>query len=255
MATEVTTMHATNKPACWGLFGTMIWGSSIIFAFLVLQFIAMIVYLVWGEASLTDEQLFKLIESSKYDGVAISLATLVTTMLCVPIIIGIAKLKSGSRLTDYLALNVIPYKTLGLWLGATVAFIAISDTLSIMLGESVVPDFMASAYASANPAWLIWLALVVGAPLFEEVFFRGFLFKGLEANITQGWAIIVTAALWAILHIQYDAYGIGSIFFLGILFGLARAKTNSIFTSLAMHAITNVVANIEAAMLARDVVA
>lgn len=114
---------------------------------------------------------------------------------------------------------------------------------------------MQSAYASADPVWLIWLAVTAGAPLFEETFVRGFLFKGLESSIRPAGTIAVTAALWAAAHMQYDLFQIGTLFIAGLLLGLARARTNSVLAPLAMHALMNLVACAEAAILGRSPIA
>ena len=110
---------------------------------------------------------------------------------------------------------------------------------------------METAYASADPLWVLWLALVVAAPIFEETFFRGFVFKGFAASpIGPGGAIAVTAALWAMMHTQYDAYGIATVFAIGVLLGVARWRTGSLWVPLAMHGVANVIATVEAALLA-----
>jgi len=42
--------------------------------------------------------------------------------------------------------------------------------------------------------------------LFEELFFRGFLFRGLSSSFMGPvGAVLVTSALWALIHTQYDA--------------------------------------------------
>ncbi|MCH9052700.1 MAG: CPBP family intramembrane metalloprotease, partial [Proteobacteria bacterium] len=42
-----------------------------------------------------------------------------------------------------------------------------------------------------------------------------------------------------------DAYGLATVFVLGILFGLARAVTGSLYLTTAMHMATNLIATIE----------
>lgn len=253
--TDASVVEGAPVARHWGMLGTVLWGTGIAIVFVFLQSIVVVAYLTRGRTGLTDEQLHALIEMSQTNGVVLSLATLLTAMLCVPLILGIAKLKRGARLGDYLAVRAIPRETLGQWLGITALFIVASDTLTWALGQPVVPEFMKSAYASADPPWLFWLALVVGAPLFEEIFFRGFLFKGLEGSIKPIGATIVTAAVWSAIHIQYDLYGIGTLFVTGLLLGTARSRTHSIVAPLAMHALANVVACTEAAVLAHRVVA
>jgi membrane protease YdiL (CAAX protease family) len=96
---------------------------------------------------------------------------------------------------------------------------------------------------------LIWLALIVAAPLFEETFFRGFLFKGFESSfIGPSGAVLATAGLWAVIHAQYNLYEMTIIFCLGLLLGGARRATGTLSVPLALHAVVNLVATIEAAL-------
>ena len=82
--------------------------------------------------------------------------------------------------------------------------------------------------------------------MFEETFFRGFLFRGIQ----QTWmgnigAILITALLWASIHMQYDLYQIALIFVHGIVLGCVRVKSNSIVTTMFLHAMMNLVATVE----------
>ena len=97
---------------------------------------------------------------------------------------------------------------------------------------------------------MIWVAVIIAAPLFEETFFRGFLFKGFESSFMGPiGAVLVTAGLWAVIHLQYDAYGMASIFLFGLLLGAARVFTASLLVPLGLHAAASLVATIEVAIL------
>jgi membrane protease YdiL (CAAX protease family) len=252
---ESTALDNSRNARHWGALGTVLWGSGIAIVFVVIQTIFMVAYLSHGETGLKDDQMLALIEAQQSNGVFLSFAVLLTTALCVPLIFGVAKLKRGSVLGEYLAFKAVPIRALGQWLGLTLLVVVVLDLMTAALGQPVVPEFMKKAYASADPVWLLWLAFVIAAPLSEELFFRGFLFKGLERAITPAGAIVVTAAIWAGIHLQYDIYGIGTIFILGLLLGAARYRSNSILPPLAMHALGNVIACSEAAFLAGGVVA
>jgi membrane protease YdiL (CAAX protease family) len=90
---------------------------------------------------------------------------------------------------------------------------------------------------------------VVAAPLYEETFFRGFMFRGIrQSRLGATGALLITAAVWALMHVQYDAFTVAQIFAGGILLGAARLKTGSIYTTLAMHALWGLVATIEIAV-------
>lgn len=113
---------------------------------------------------------------------------------------------------------------------------------------------MLKAYGSASPRWLLWLAVNIGAPIFEEISFRGFLFKGLAASRLrwQG-ATVITAVLWAVIHQQYDWYGLAVVFALGLLLGVVRAKTHSTVLTMWLHCLINLVATAQVAFALRQV--
>jgi membrane protease YdiL (CAAX protease family) len=242
---------ATNEaPEHWKLPGTIVWGLVIAAIFVVVQVITTLVLVLRGKNDLTEQQFQTLLESAESNGVVVSVSTIGTALVCLPLIVGIVKLKRHSNVVDYLALRAVPARSLALWLCALAGFIVLSDGLTVFLGRPVVPEFMTAVYTSAHPVWLIWFALVVAAPAFEETFFRGFLFKGFASSfIGPIGAVAVPAGLWAVVHTQYDLYGIGTVFCMGVLFGLARALSGSLLVPLAMHAASNVVSGIETAFL------
>ncbi|MDO8926471.1 MAG: CPBP family intramembrane metalloprotease [Sideroxyarcus sp.] len=218
--------------------------------FVTLQIITIIASALRSEQVLSEEQLREFLISSEDDGSIIAATTLVTTVICCALIAVIIKLKRGTRLTDYLAIRTVPLKTALFWLAGFSLFIAASDALTYFLGRPIVPPFMTATYGSANPVWLFWIALVIAAPLFEETFFRGFLFKGLaSSSIGAIGAIVLTAFFWAIIHTQYDTYNIATIFCIGLIFGAARMHTGSLLMPLVLHAFSNVVSTAEVAFL------
>jgi membrane protease YdiL (CAAX protease family) len=251
MENHISTAQIESKaPTNWGALGTIIWGLVIFSIFITLQIITIIASALRSEKVLSEEQLREFFVSSQGDGSIIAASTLVTTAICCALISGIIKLKRGTRLTDYLAIRTVPLKTALFWLAGFSLFIAASDALTYFLGRPIVPPFMTETYGSANPVWTFWIALVLAAPLFEETFFRGFLFKGLaSSSIGTIGAIVLTAFFWAIIHTQYDTYNIATIFCIGLIFGAARMHTGSILMPLALHAFSNLVSTAEVAFL------
>jgi membrane protease YdiL (CAAX protease family) len=97
---------------------------------------------------------------------------------------------------------------------------------------------------------LLWFALMVMAPLSEEILFRGFVFKGLQnSRVGAIGAILIANIVWSAMHAQYDAYGIAQVFIAGLLLGAARLKTNSIYVPIAMHSFMNLIATVEIVLL------
>ena len=90
--------------------------------------------------------------------------------------------------------------------------------------------------------WLPWLLLtvVVVTPIGEEMLFRGFLFRGWHRSPRDVWlVIIVTALLWAIVHLQYDPYGIAQVFACGLMLGWLRWVTGSTILTMLLHGLIN----------------
>jgi membrane protease YdiL (CAAX protease family) len=131
-------------------------------------------------------------------------------------------------------------------------FIAAWDWAGAALGQPAA-KFMVEAYASARFPTLLFVALVVAAPIFEELFFRGFLFGGLLACGAPLWVTVaVVSVAFAALHIQYDAFDIASVLLSGLLFVAARVKFDSIVPCIAMHSFANAVGFVEVAFLNRS---
>jgi hypothetical protein len=51
--------------------------------------------------------------------------------------------------------------------------------------------------------------------------------------------ILLTAFLWAIVHVQYDWYVIAQVFGFGVLLGWLRWATGSTILTMMLHALIN----------------
>ena len=218
--------------------------------FIVLQTTTIFVGLAFRNRRLSESELMARLGSAFEDGYLLSLASFLATAVCCGLIVGVVKLKKGSLLTEYLCIRPVSLRVFLRWIGFLLGLVVLSDLLTALLGRPIVPPFVSAAYATANPVWMIWVAFIVAAPLFEEIFFRGFLFKGLESSFMGPiGAVLVTAGIWAGIHLQYDLYGMGTVFCLGLLIGAARVVTASIVVPLVLHAVASLVATIEVAIL------
>jgi membrane protease YdiL (CAAX protease family) len=231
----------------WGSFSTLGWSVVIAIVFVVVQLLVTGAYLLltFGDPG---DRMGAVLEALKFDGTFLALCTFATCLVCTPLILGIVKLKRGSTLKDYLGLRFPGLKALLGWSGIVLAVCFLSDAISRLLGKAVLPEFMLKSYWSASPRWLLWLALVVAAPIFEEICFRGFMFRGIAAS-RIGWrgATIVTAILWALIHLQYDWYETFIILALGLVLGAARALTNSTILTIWLHGLINALATVQVA--------
>jgi len=93
---------------------------------------------------------------------------------------------------------------------------------------------------------LFFLALpgaVLGAPLVEEILFRGILFAGLiRTPLGRVGTVIVTAALWAVAHLGAAPILFGIvIFFMGLFLGVLLLRFGSLWVTIACHTLWNLV--------------
>ena len=173
------------------------------------------------------------------DGGVIFSTVIVSNLLCVAGILLVVLIK-GQPFKDYLAFHEVRLRTLFKWMGILVAFMILSDLAAELAGIDFGGDSMVKLFQATHPAWLFWIAAVLAAPLFEEVMFRGLLFRGFQASfLGTGGTVVLTAILWAAMHLQYNLYGMGFIAATGILFGTARARTGSLLVPMALHAALN----------------
>ena len=239
--------------AVWGPFATLAWTVLIAIVFIVVQFAASLFYFA---ATMFDRPRGPMASAAtelKFDGVFLSVCTFATLFFCAPLIIVIVKLKPGARIRDYLALNFPRARQVWRWTLVTIAFCLLTDAILMLFQQPTVPEFMNKVYSTMHPRWVLWLALAVGAPLFEELCFRGFIFTGLAASRLQWYgAAVITSVLWAAIHVQYDWYGVSFVFGLGLLLGTVRAKTNSVVLTMWLHCLTNIIATLETAIALRQ---
>lgn len=240
----------TTSPHCrhlhWGLLATLGWTLLIALAFALLQFATLLFALPASDGPDSSDRFM----TSADDGTWIALATLTTSFGCSLLILAIIRLKRGSRVADYLALRGVAPVTALHWFLLLATLMVIADAIMVWLERPVIPEFMARTYATTEQPWLLWMALVLAAPFFEELLFRGFLMRCLEQHPFR--AVVLTTLPWSLLHIQYDGYGVTTVFLFGLILGAARIRTGSLPLTMAMHAFINGVATLQTALFGLD---
>lgn len=93
---------------------------------------------------------------------------------------------------------------------------------------------------SGQPAirWALFAAAVIGAPVLEEVFFRGTLYGALRRRFGVGAALLGSSAFFAILHPQLPL-GFLPLAGLGAAFALLYEWRQSLVPGMVVHAINN----------------
>ncbi len=233
----------------WGPWPTVGFGLVILVVSLFVQFLTAIVFgLLWAasDGALNFAQLEEAFPA--IEGLVVSVAMFVDTPVSIGLIAVFIKVRGGLPVAEYLGLKRISKKTVFVVLAVTAAFIAASGAVAVIL-QQPGSEFMTDIYSSSVFPPLLWLAVIVFAPASEEALFRGFLFEGLRrSRIGLAGAIVLPAAVWSLFHFQYGLYEIVTIFFLGVLFGIVRFKTGSLWSVLLMHAFGNLIAMLAVAL-------
>jgi membrane protease YdiL (CAAX protease family) len=100
-------------------------------------------------------------------------------------------------------------------------------------------DVLKSAEAH-GALWLLILAFCVAAPIAEECFARGFLYRGWsQTALGAPGAIVLSSLVWTGLHLQYDLYFFGEVFALGLWFGYLRYRSGSTWLTIVLHGLNN----------------
>lgn len=121
------------------------------------------------------------------------------------------------------------------WLGASLAS-AVVVTLLEALGIDVSPQAAEQALGLVEP-WVAVVAIVILAPIAEEVFFRGVVFNAFLRERGPRLAYLGSAALFAVIHLSIVA--LLPIFLLGLALAWVYDRTGSLLAPIVMHAVVN----------------
>lgn len=184
------------------------------------------------------------------DGTVVSISIMIGCVLLGAISALIIRMKGGN-FTQYLALK--PFSlAIGMgMIGLLLIFMIGSQALTYMLDESPL-SFVDPLYQSVSSVWLLVFAMVIVAPIYEELIFRGLLWSAIAEQFTSPSdsspksdhrgaivASLVTSLIFAVIHLQYGIYEISTIVVLALIFCYARIKSGSLILPMLLHIINN----------------
>jgi len=238
-----------NMPKPWSLWATL--GlSAIVFAFFIaVQLLTVVAFISAEKAEHPELDPEVYARNLSSNGLCIAMMVIVSGLICTPLTLLFARLRKDISLKDYIGFREPLKREWVRWLLILAAFLFLSDGMSVLLDQPIVLPFMVEAYKTASSLPPLLLAIIVVAPIFEEIFFRGFLFQGIRySRLGPIGAVGITSFIWAAIHLQYGIYGMIIVFALGLMFGIARLKTDSIHLLMVMHSLVGLVATVETAV-------
>ena len=175
------------------------------------------------------------------NGTVVSVSIIISCVLLTIMSVLIIRLKGGNT-RQYLALTPFSLSVGMALLGILLLFMIGSQGVTYWLGKTPL-DFVDPLYQSVSSVWLLILAIVIVAPVYEEVVFRGLLWSVIAEQFSeQRGAIVasmVTSFIFAIIHLQYGIYEISTIMVLALIFCYARVKSGSLLLPILLHILNN----------------
>lgn len=126
-------------------------------------------------------------------------------------------------------------------LTGVVCQLLVVPALTWPLQELLGGDVSAPARDLLGPAgpgrWLTILLVVAGAPIAEELFFRGLLLRGLARHMADRSAVVVSSAIFAATHFQL--LPLPGLFAAGLLFASLTLRWGRLGPAVVAHAAFN----------------
>jgi membrane protease YdiL (CAAX protease family) len=234
--------QAMSSPRVWKFWGTAFWGLVVFVAMFVGQ-LAVVGWFLFQQGGPIDKDTFsEAVTVVVSNGLTISLSV-IAGLPAVAAALWIAIRIKRASFADYLALRSFSWTSLGIGMVALFVLVMGWDALSRVTGREVEPGFMGDVLKTARAdgaLWLLVLAFCVAAPITEEFFARGFLYRGWsESFLRVPGAIILSSLVWTGLHLQYNWYFLGEVFSIGVLLGYIRYRSNSTWLTIILHGLNN----------------
>jgi len=123
----------------------------------------------------------------------------------------------------------------------SIAFIDFSNNIVALTGLEKIDPFYSNVemlLTDGSPV-LVFVNAVIAAPVFEELLFRGIVYRGLRSTVSFLPAALISAALWGAMHMNF-VQGV-AVFLMGILFAFIYEVFRNIWITIIIHAANNAV--------------
>ncbi len=251
-ATPDISPKGARPPRVWKFWGTLLWG-ILIFAAIGIGQIGVVAYFVWTQkVPLDSSAMIAMLGNGRTVALSV-IAGLPGVLLALWLAIHFTRMS----FTDYLGLKGFRWWYLLIGVIALAVLSQGWDWVARGVGHEVSPGFMGEVLKSAraeNSLWLLILSFCVAAPLTEELMTRGFLYRGWQESFLRPFgAIVLSTLVWACMHLQYDAFFLGQVFSIGLLFGYLRYRSGSTWPTIILHGLNNLAATLQTMYLLNHV--
>lgn len=178
---------------------------------------------------------------------AFTLAAMLAAMQVAFGVIGLNRIRAAARQGEAVASlfpgssgRALAFGALG-GLGLVALGVFNEYILTALLGHAPPSPWDSSEAMSAQTKLVFLLFGVLGAPIAEEIFFRGYLFGKFKRAGYVGFGIVFSSILFGVVHFS-DTYNVPGICLFGVCLAWLYHRTGSLLAPIAAHMVNNGVA-------------
>jgi uncharacterized protein len=211
------------------------WGWREFILLMLLEFIGVI-----GGIKLLVQPLYaELFKDDLYAGTLTGLTIAIILMLGI-YFIALRPKRLSWKEVGVKAYSLKDWKLIGLYSAVLLAGAVIIVVLTSFIGNSWQNSKTEAMQQNVTffTVLIAFISAAVISPIYEEIFYRGFLYRWLRTRVGLTGALLLSSFIFTIIHIPtYNVMPVN--FFSGILFALAYERTGSIWPSVLIHGLTN----------------
>ena len=205
---------------------------------LLLEFIFVIVVVKYGVQSLY----LSLFSNTLYSG------TLTGLTIAIVLMTGLYFIALRPKNLSWKEVGVRSFSTkywlkIPIWLLITIILSVAVVLLTSLLGNSVDNSKTESLQQNIN-LFTILIGIIsagVVSPVYEEIFYRGFIYRWLRVRLGINWGIVISSLLFTIAHFPtLNAMPVN--FINGVMFAWVYEKTGSVIPGMIVHGVFNTIA-------------
>ena len=130
----------------------------------------------------------------------------------------------------------------GLCMALIVSAMAVAGAFVIEPASMLLPEMSEAMKAAMEmmlngPIWIVLISVSIFAPFFEEWLCRGIILRGLLKKVKPGWAIVISALIFGLIH--GNLWQAIPAFIIGVILGYVYYKTGSLKLTMLMHCVNN----------------
>ncbi|OMF63987.1 type II CAAX endopeptidase family protein [Paenibacillus sp. FSL R5-0766] len=190
----------------------------------------------------------KWFENTLYSGTLTGL-TIAITLLTGLYLIALRPKKLSWRDVGVKGFPVRDWWRIGLWLLLLIIFSMTAIYLTSFLGNTVENSKTESLQRDVTLFTIVIGIVSAGfvSPFYEEIFYRGFIYRWLRTRIRMKWAIVVSALIFTLAH--YPTINAMPVNFIsGVVLAWTYERTGSVVPGMIVHGVFNTIAVVLTAM-------